>query len=97
MLNRKFLIFYSLTSNSRVLIKKSSKWGLAGLIDMETTSYGRKAGTLLWGGAYNTYFFIDIESGIAASIYTQYFPFNHPETTELFDKFSEQLYLNIKN
>jgi len=92
--NNYFLV--GLCCDFKGLIKKSSKWGLAGLIDMEPTSYGRMAGTLLWGGAYNTFFFIDRESGIAASIYTQHLPFNHPATTELFEKFSEQLYLNTK-
>lgn len=78
----------------RGLIKPTSNWGLAGLIDTEPTSYGRKKGTLHWGGAYNTYWYIDRESGVAASIYTQYFPFNHPATTTVFDKFSELIYEN---
>jgi methyl acetate hydrolase len=80
----------------RGLIKPESNWGLAGLIDTETTSYGRKEGTLLWGGVYNTYWYIDRESGIAASIYSQYLPFNYHATTYLFDKFSELVYQNVK-
>jgi CubicO group peptidase (beta-lactamase class C family) len=80
----------------RGLIKPTSKWGLGGLIDTETTSYGRQEGTLLWGGVYNTYWYIDRKSGIAASIYTQYLPFNHSETTTIFDKFSEIIYANSK-
>lgn len=70
----------------------NSKWGLAYLIDNNEKPYGRKAGTVLWGGLMNTYFYIDYKSGIAASIYTQHFPFNHPATTGLFDKFSEIIY-----
>jgi methyl acetate hydrolase len=58
------------------------------------TSYGRKEGTLLWGGVYNTYWYIDRKSGIAASIFTQYLPFNHSATTSVFDKFSEMIYKN---
>jgi len=76
----------------RGLIKKSSKWGLAFLIDNEVKPYGREAGTVLWGGIYNTYFFIDYKSGIAASIYSQHLPFNHSETTSLFERFSEIIY-----
>jgi methyl acetate hydrolase len=76
----------------RGLIKPTSNWGLAGLIDTETTSYGRKKGTLLWGGVMNTYWFVDRESGIAASIYTQHLPFNHPATTSLFEEFSRIVY-----
>lgn len=79
----------------RGLIKPNSKWSLSGLIDTESTPYGRRAGTLLWGGTYNTYFYIDRSTGIAASIYTQYLPFNHSETTSIFDKFSEIIYSNL--
>lgn len=81
----------------RGLIKPTSKWSLAGLIDTESTPYGRKAGTLLWGGLFNTYFYIDRQSGVAASIYTQYLPFNYPATTMIFEKFSEIIYTKYNN
>ena len=81
----------------RGLIKPTSKWSLAGLIDTEGTPYGRKAGTLLWGGVFNTYFYIDKQSGVAASIYTQYLPFNYPATTMIFEKFSEIIYNKYNN
>jgi len=74
------------------ITSSTSKWGLAWLIDNEDKPYGRKAGTVLWGGLLNTYFYIDYQSGIAASIYTQHLPFNHPATTTLFDKFSDLIY-----
>lgn len=80
--------------NFKGIISANSKWGLAWLIDNNEKPYGRKAGTVLWAGGMNTYFYIDYESGIAASIYTQHLPFNHPETTKLFDKFSEIIYSN---
>ncbi len=72
----------------------TTKWGLGGLIDSEDKYYGRKAGTILWGGLMNTYFYIDYKSGIAASIYTQHLPFNHAATTSLFEKFSKLIYLS---
>ena len=81
----------------RGLIKPTSKWSLAGLIDTEGTPYGRKAGTLLWGGVFNTYFYIDRQSGVVASIYTQYLPFNYPATTIIFEKFSEIIYNKYNN
>ncbi len=70
----------------------SSKWGLAWMIDNDDKPFGRKAGTVLWGGLFNTYYYIDYKSGIAASIYTQHLPFNHPQTTKLFERFSELIY-----
>lgn len=76
----------------RGIIKPGSNWGFGGLIDTEATSYGRKEGTLLWGGLYNTYWFIDRKSGIAVSMYSQHLPFNHPATTRLFEEFSALIY-----
>ena len=78
--------------NLNGLTSTTTKWGLAWLIDNEDKPYGRKAGTVLWGGALNTFFYIDYKSGIAASIYTQHYPFYHTATTTLFDKFSEIIY-----
>jgi methyl acetate hydrolase len=74
------------------LYSVTTKWGLAWMIDNEDKTYGPRAGTVLWGGSLNTFFYIDFESGIAASIYTQHRPFNHPATTLLFNRFSEILY-----
>ena len=78
--------------NFNGLMDENSKWGLAFMIDNNTKDYGRQAGTVVWGGYWNTYFYIDFKSGIAASIYTQHIPFNHFETTSLFEKFSEIVY-----
>ena len=82
--------------NFNGLMDENSGWGLAYMIDNNAKDYGRQAGTVLWGGYYNTYFFIDFESGIAASIYTQHIPFNHIETTSLFDKFGEIIYSKVR-
>lgn len=84
----------NLCCDFRGLIKPSSNWSLIGLIDTEITSYGRKKDTVLWGGAFNTYWYIDRESGVSACIFTQYFPFNHFSTTSVFNRFSELIYEN---
>lgn len=78
--------------NFEGLTTSTTKWGLAWLIDTEDKAYGRKAGTVLWGGAFNTFYYIDYKSGVSASIYSQHFPFNHEATTGLFDQFSEIIY-----
>tara|TARA_B100001175_G_scaffold309572_1_gene311455 strand:- start:192 stop:1418 length:1227 start_codon:yes stop_codon:yes gene_type:complete len=82
--------------NFNGIMDGSSKWGLATLIDNTPKIYGRSKGTLVWGGYRNTYFYIDLKSGIAASIYSQHLPFNHPATILLFEKFSEAFYKNFK-
>jgi CubicO group peptidase (beta-lactamase class C family) len=70
----------------------STKWGLAWVIDNDGKSYGRRPGTVFWGGMMNTYFYIDYKSGIASCIFTQHIPFNHKETTSIFDEFSRLIY-----
>lgn len=74
------------------LTSKTTKWGLAYLIDNEDKPYGRKAGTVLWGGVFNTLYFIDYKSGLAVSLYTQNLPFNNEQTNTLFEKFSSLIY-----
>lgn len=71
----------------------TTKWGLAWAIDNEGKNYGRQPGTVFWGGMMNTYFYIDYKSGIASCIFTQHIPFNHKETTSIFDEFSRMVYL----
>jgi methyl acetate hydrolase len=77
------------------LFSSTSKWGLAWMIDNEDKPYGPKAGTVLWGGSFNTFFYIDFRSGVAASIFTQHIPFNHRATTDLFKRFSEIVYFGM--
>ena len=92
-LNPEGRFFYPGTCcNFNGLMHENSRWGLAFMIDNNSKVYGREAGTVMWGGYFNTYFYIDFKSGIAASIYTQHIPFNHFETTSLFERFSEIIY-----
>lgn len=82
----------SFCCNFNGLMDADSGWGLATMLDNNTASFARNRGVLQWGGAYNTYFFIDLEAGIAASIYTQHLPFNHSQSTKLWDRFASLLY-----
>ena len=55
------------------------KWGLGHLINMEAVPNGRSAGSLTWGGLFNTYYWIDPARHIAAVFMTQLLPFaDHP-------------------
>ena len=51
------------------------KWGLGFLITADQVAGKRSAGSLSWGGIYNTYFWIDRTRGIAGVILTQFLPF----------------------
>ena len=78
--------------NFNDLMDENSKWGLAYMIDTTPKTYGRQEGTVLWGGLFNTYYYIDFKSGIAVSMYSQHIPFNHLQTTSLLEQFSELVY-----
>lgn len=42
-------------------------WGLGGMVNLVQSQYGRRAGSVSWGGAGKTEFWIDPEAGIAVS------------------------------
>ena len=52
----------------------------------------RSAGSLSWGGINNTYFWIDLEQGIAGVILLQYLPFADPAALALYDAFEREVY-----
>ena len=51
------------------------KWGLGFLITADHVRGKRSAGSLSWGGIYNTYFWLDLAGGIAGVILMQFLPF----------------------
>ena len=51
------------------------RWGLGHMINLDPVAGGRKAGSLTWAGLYNTYYWIDPASGLAAVIMMQILPF----------------------
>lgn len=51
------------------------KWGFGLLLNEADVDGGRRAGTGAWAGLFNTHFFIDRETGVCASIYTNSLPF----------------------
>ncbi len=58
--------------NSNRLLDENSIWGVAFMMDSNSKCYGRQAWTVTWGGMLNTYYYIDLKSGIAANINTQH-------------------------
>ena len=56
----------------------SSRWGLAYMINTEPGPDGRSAGSLSWGGIFNSYYWIDPPRRVAAVILTQILPFADP-------------------
>ena len=68
------------------------KWGLGFLITVDEVTGKRSAGSLSWGGIYNTYFWIDRTRGVAGVILTQFLPFADRKALALYDGFERGVY-----
>jgi CubicO group peptidase (beta-lactamase class C family) len=68
------------------------KWGLGFLITVDQVPGKRSAGSLSWGGIYNTYFWIDRSRGVAGVILTQFLPFADRKALALYDGFERGVY-----
>jgi len=70
----------------------SARWGLAYMIDTKTGPNGRSAGSLSWGGMFNSYYWIDPQKQVAAVILTQILPFADPRALALYGAFERAVY-----
>jgi methyl acetate hydrolase len=68
------------------------RWGLGHMINLDSVQDGRKAGSLTWAGLYNTYYWIDPTSRIAAVIMMQILPFADTRALDLYRKFERGIY-----
>jgi CubicO group peptidase (beta-lactamase class C family) len=67
-------------------------FGLGFLVTLETSRTGRTAGSLSWGGLFNTYYWLDLERDVAGAIYTQVLPFLDRTTLDLAREFERATY-----
>jgi CubicO group peptidase (beta-lactamase class C family) len=75
----------------------SLKWGYGHMINMVPGPDGRSAGSLTWGGLFNTYYWIDPNKRIAAVFMTQVLPFADEMTLRLYGRFERGLYNSAAN
>ena len=68
------------------------KWGLGFLISAEHVPGKRSAGSLSWGGIFNTYFWLDPVRGVAGAILMQFLPFADPKALAVYDSFERGVY-----
>ncbi|MGC2523035.1 MAG: serine hydrolase domain-containing protein [Stellaceae bacterium] len=84
-------------SNDFVLFPDGScRWGLAYMINTQPGSDGRSAGSLSWGGIFNSYYWIDPPRRLAAVIMTQILPFADPSALALYAAFERELYAALR-
>ena len=68
------------------------KWGLCFLITADAVAGKRSAGSLSWGGIFNTYFWIDRSRGLAGVMLTQFLPFADRRALAVYDTFERGVY-----
>jgi len=69
------------------------KWGFGHLINMQAVPNGRSAGSLTWGGLFNTYYWIDPAKRIASVFMTQVLPFADVRALRIYRQFERGIYL----
>ena len=85
-------------TNDFVLFPEGTcRWGLGYMINTEPGANGRSAGSLSWGGVFNSYYWIDPANRVAAVIMTQILPFADPQTLALCGAFERAVYASLGN
>ena len=72
------------------------RWGLAYMLNVEAGPNGRSAGTLSWGGLFNTYYWLDPVRKVTGLIMTQVLPFADPRVLKLYGRFESSVYEALK-
>lgn len=68
------------------------KFGIGFMITADDKPARRSAGSLSWGGIYNTYFWVDPASGIAGVIMMQFLPFADSKALAVYEAFERAVY-----
>jgi CubicO group peptidase (beta-lactamase class C family) len=74
----------------------SLKWGFGHMINMQAVPDGRSAGSLTWGGLFNTYYWIDPGRRVAAVFMTQVLPFADARALRIYRRFERGVYGAVK-
>lgn len=72
------------------------KWSLAFLVNTRPMPTGRPAGSMMWAGICNSYYWIDPTSGIGGVYLTQILPFADVRSLPLFFEFETTAYQNLR-
>ena len=70
-------------------------WGLTFQINEEPAFTGRPAGTLMWAGLSNCFFWIDRQNGVGGCYLSQILPFGDGPSLELFYELETEVYRTL--
>src|SRR5215471_12183264 len=68
------------------------RWGLGYMLNLQPGPNGRSAGTVSWGGIFNTYYWIDPSKRVTGLIMTQILPFADARAVKLYGQFEQAVY-----
>jgi methyl acetate hydrolase len=71
------------------------KFGLGLLLNEQRTPGMRAAGSGAWAGLFNTHFWVDRETGVTGSIFSQTLPFIEPPVLQMYVDFERALYASL--
>ncbi|KXX74076.1 Acyltransferase LovD [Madurella mycetomatis] len=69
--------------------------GISGIINLEDTPGKRRKGSMMWQGMANGHWWIDRESGIAATLFVSVLPQGDAVVTELYDELERAVYKDL--
>ena len=72
------------------------RWGLGYMLNMQAGPHGRSAGTVSWGGIFNTYYWLDPAKRVTGLIMTQILPFADTPTLKLYGQYERSVYDALK-
>jgi len=82
----------NLTNDAEFFPGETKSWGMSFQINDAPAETGRPAGTLMWAGLANSYFWIDRSNGIGGAYLSQILPFADVSSVELFTAFETAVY-----
>jgi CubicO group peptidase (beta-lactamase class C family) len=68
------------------------RWGLGYMLNLDPGPNGRSAGSVSWGGLFNTYYWLDPVRRVTGLIMTQILPFADPRVVALYGRFERAIY-----
>ncbi len=68
------------------------RWGLGYMLNLQPGPNGRSAGTVSWGGIFNTYYWLDPARKVTGLIMTQILPFADQRALALYGQFERGVY-----
>jgi methyl acetate hydrolase len=72
------------------------RWGLGYMLNLQAGPNGRSAGTVGWGGLFNTYYWLDPAKRVAGVIMTQILPFADARALKVYGQLERGAYESLK-